>query len=100
MTAQAFLPAGGDRRWPWLTEVRATLLLSVPLILTNLAQTVITATDVVILGWAGADYLAAGVDAVDTEEVALSTMDPMKPAVIRGVGREDYLYLLMPVRVP
>ncbi len=46
------------------------------------------------------DYLAAGVDAVDTEEVALSTMDPMKPAVIRGVGREDYLYLLMPVRVP
>lgn len=46
------------------------------------------------------DYLAAGVDAVETEEVALSTMDPMKPAVIRGVGRDDYLYLLMPVRVP
>jgi DNA polymerase III subunit beta len=46
------------------------------------------------------DYLAAGVDAVDTEEITLSTMDPMKPAVIRAVGREDYLYLLMPVRVP
>jgi DNA polymerase-3 subunit beta len=46
------------------------------------------------------DYLAAGVDALDTEEVTLSTMDPMKPAVIRGVGRDDYLYLLMPVRVP
>jgi hypothetical protein len=27
-------------------------------------------------------------------------MDPMKPAVVRGVGRADYLYLLMPVRVP
>jgi DNA polymerase-3 subunit beta len=27
-------------------------------------------------------------------------MDPMKPAVLRGVGRDDYLYLLMPVRVP
>jgi DNA polymerase-3 subunit beta len=47
-----------------------------------------------------ADYLSAGVDALDTEEVTLSTMDPMKPAVVRGVGRDDYLYLLMPVRVP
>ena len=46
------------------------------------------------------DYLAAGVEAVDAEEVTLSTLDPMKPAVIRGVGRDDYLYLLMPVRVP
>ena len=46
------------------------------------------------------DYLAAGVDAVVGDEVSLSTMDPMKPAVLRGVGRDDYLYLLMPVRVP
>lgn len=46
------------------------------------------------------DYLNAGVDALDTDEITLSTMDPMKPAVIRGVGRDDYLYLLMPVRVP
>ena len=46
------------------------------------------------------DYLAAGVDAVEAEEVTLSTLDPMKPAVIRAVGRDDYLYLLMPVRVP
>jgi DNA polymerase III subunit beta len=46
------------------------------------------------------DYLAAGVDAVDAEEITLSTLDPMKPAVIRAVGRDDYLYLLMPVRVP
>ena len=46
------------------------------------------------------DYLAAGVDAIDAEEVTLSTIDPMKPAVIRAVGRDDYLYLLMPVRVP
>jgi DNA polymerase-3 subunit beta len=45
-------------------------------------------------------YLAEGVDAVDAEEVTLSTLDPMKPAVVRPVGRDDYLYLLMPVRVP
>ena len=46
------------------------------------------------------DYLASGIDAVDSDDVTLSTMDPMKPAVLRGVGRDDYLYLLMPVRVP
>jgi DNA polymerase III subunit beta len=46
------------------------------------------------------DYLAAGIDAVDGDEVTLATMDPMKPAVLRGVGHDDYLYLLMPVRVP
>ena len=46
------------------------------------------------------DYLQQGVEAVDAEEVTLSTLDAMKPAVIRGVGRDDYLYLLMPVRVP
>ena len=33
---------------------------------------------------------AAGVDAVDAEEVTLSTLDPMKPAVIRG-GRSRRL---------
>ena len=46
------------------------------------------------------DYLAAGIDAVEGDEVTLSTLDPMKPAVVRGVGHDDYLYLLMPVRVP
>ena len=33
-------------------------------------------------------------------DLTLATMDPMKPAVLRGVGHDDYLYLLMPVRVP
>jgi DNA polymerase-3 subunit beta len=46
------------------------------------------------------DYLASGIDAVEGDEVTLATMDPMKPAVLRGVGHDDYLYLLMPVRVP
>ena len=46
------------------------------------------------------DYLVAGIDAVEGDEITLSTIDPMKPAVLRGVGHDDYLYLLMPVRVP
>ncbi len=46
------------------------------------------------------DYLLAGIDAIDADDVTLATMDPMKPAVLRGAGHDDYLYLLMPVRVP
>ncbi len=46
------------------------------------------------------DYLAAGVEAVEGDEVLLSVIDPMKPAILRGQGHDDYLYLLMPVRVP
>lgn len=46
------------------------------------------------------DYLTAGVEAVEGDEVTLSTLDSMKPAVLRGVGHDEYLYLLMPVRVP
>ena len=39
-------------------------------------------------------------EALSTEQITLSTIDGLKPAVVRGVGSEDYLYLLMPVRVP
>jgi DNA polymerase-3 subunit beta len=46
------------------------------------------------------EYLVSGIDAVEGDEVTLATMDPMKPAVLRGVGHDEYLYLLMPVRVP
>ena len=46
------------------------------------------------------DYLAAGVEACNGDSVTLSTLDALKPAVVRGVGLDDYLYLLMPVRVP
>jgi len=44
----------------WREEARATLALAWPLILTNVAQSLIHATDVVLLGWAGARTLAAG----------------------------------------
>ncbi|MEI8240479.1 MAG: DNA polymerase III subunit beta, partial [Actinomycetota bacterium] len=46
------------------------------------------------------DYLAQGVEACVGDAVELSIVDPGKPAVLRGVGHDDYLYLLMPVRVP
>jgi multidrug resistance protein, MATE family len=52
--------AGAEGRRAWLDEVRATLALSWPLILTNLAQMAPTTTDVVMLGRLGPEALAAG----------------------------------------
>jgi DNA polymerase III subunit beta len=46
------------------------------------------------------DYFAAGVEACAGDHVTLSTLDSLKPAIVRGVDKPDYLYLLMPVRVP
>jgi DNA polymerase-3 subunit beta len=45
------------------------------------------------------EYLADGVEAVSGESASIETSDPLKPAVIRGVGDDDYLYLLMPQRL-
>jgi len=78
------------------------------LVLTAITQDVGNAVEEIDASYEGAemtvafnpDYLGAGVDAVEGDDVTLSTLDPMKPAVLRGVGHDDYLYLLMPVRVP
>ena len=45
------------------------------------------------------EYLADGVEAVQGDEITLETIDALKPAVVRSVESQDYLYLLMPVRV-
>jgi len=45
------------------------------------------------------DYLADGVEAAGGDEITIETVDALKPAVVRPVGVEGYLYLLMPVRV-
>jgi DNA polymerase-3 subunit beta len=45
------------------------------------------------------DYLLAGVEVAPSDEITLSTIDELKPALVRGIGFDDFLYLLMPVRV-
>lgn len=51
-------PAPSPAR-PWRSEAGATARLAGPLILTNVAQSAINATDVILLGWLGARELAA-----------------------------------------
>lgn len=76
--------------------------------LTAITQDVGNATEEIDASYEGTEmtvafnpeYLAAGIDAVEGDEVLLSAIDPVKPAILRGQGHEEYLYLLMPVRVP
>ncbi|HET9732105.1 MAG TPA: DNA polymerase III subunit beta [Acidimicrobiales bacterium] len=44
-------------------------------------------------------FLIEGVEAVTGDEVALDTLDALKPATLHPTEGEEYLYLLMPVRV-
>ncbi|EKF42761.1 multidrug efflux protein NorM [Nitratireductor indicus C115] len=45
---------------PWLAEIRATVALAWPMVLTNLAQIAMTTTDVMMMGRLGPTALAAG----------------------------------------
>ena len=45
------------------------------------------------------DWSPARHRAITGDEVVLSTLDPHKPATLRPTEGNDYLYLLMPVRV-
>lgn len=52
-------PAGSG--WhEWMAEVRATLALAAPLVLSQLASMALFTTDVVMMGWLGPEALAAG----------------------------------------
>jgi DNA polymerase-3 subunit beta len=44
-------------------------------------------------------FLIEGVEAVMDDEVILETVEPSRPATVRGAEHHDYRYLLMPVRV-
>jgi DNA polymerase-3 subunit beta len=44
-------------------------------------------------------YLIDGVEAVIGDEVVIETAEPSRPATVRAAERDDFRYLLMPVRV-
>ena len=45
------------------------------------------------------EYLLDGAEAAPGDEIVLNTVDALKPAVIRTPESEQFLYLLMPVRI-
>jgi DNA polymerase III subunit beta len=45
------------------------------------------------------DYLLQGIEVLPGDQVVIETVDALKPAVVRNPEHDDFLYLLMPVRV-
>lgn len=45
------------------------------------------------------EFLLQGAEAVVGDELVLETLDASKPAVLRSTEHDDFLYLLMPIRV-
>lgn len=65
-----------SRRDGWAAELRAMFELAWPLVIAQLAQNALHTTDVILLGWLGSNYLAAG---------TLGTTF-MMPFLVGGVG--------------
>ncbi|WP_088348683.1 MULTISPECIES: MATE family efflux transporter [Rhodomicrobium] len=60
----------------WGAELRATLTLALPLIIAQLAQMALFTTDIVMMGWLGPKFLAAG----------MLTVSFMHPFLLFGIG--------------
>lgn len=46
-----------------------------------------------------AGYVIDGLGAINTDEVYLELLSSLKPGILRAAGEENYVYLVMPVRV-
>jgi MATE family, multidrug efflux pump len=81
-------------RGSWRTEIRATLTLAWPLVLTNIAQTAMPTTDVIFIGRLGPDALAAA--ALGTNLFfaflffALGIVTATAPMIARELGRNRH----------
>lgn len=97
MTSLGFTAASRERLSPspnpWATELRATLALAAPLILTNLAQHGLVTADVVVLGRLGAEPLAAGALATSLYFIlficGIGLASAVSPLIAGAAGRGD-----------
>jgi DNA polymerase III subunit beta len=44
-------------------------------------------------------FFIEGVESIDSEEVAIQLTSPLRPGLLRPLGREDFSYLVMPIRL-
>jgi multidrug resistance protein, MATE family len=75
-------------------EIAAMLRLAWPIILTNMAQTAMTATDIMMLGWHGADSLAAGALGVNFYYMlmisGLGVVSAVAPMLAKEIGENRF----------
>lgn len=78
----------------WKQELHATLALAWPLVIAQLAQMALFTTDVVMMGWLGPEYLAAGTLATAFFHpfmvLAFGVLTAVSPLVAQAIGRRDF----------
>ncbi len=81
-------------RGAWGAEISAMLALAWPIVLTNVAQTGLATTDVVMMGWLGPDALAAGALAVNLNFAflifAIGLVTATAPLIAIELGRNRH----------
>ncbi len=45
------------------------------------------------------EFLIAGIESIDADELTLGLTSPLRPGLLRPLGREDFSYLAMPIRL-
>lgn len=77
----------------WREELRATLALAWPLVIAQLAQMSLFTTDVIVMGWLGPEYLAAGTVATSYFHpfmvFGFGVLTAVSPLVAQALGRRD-----------
>jgi MATE family multidrug resistance protein len=77
----------------WASELKASFALAWPLIIAQLAQNLLFTTDVVLMGWLGPKYLAAGTLAgaflVPLQLTGIGMVGAVAPLVAQARGRRD-----------
>jgi len=97
MSEQLAMPASGsDASAPsssWGAELRASFSLAWPLIVAQLASNLLFTTDVVLMGWLGPKYLAAGTLAgaflMPFQLTGVGIVGAVAPLVAQARGRRD-----------
>ncbi|MBN9309341.1 MAG: MATE family efflux transporter [Devosia sp.] len=97
MATTGTVPASGidsaDSSSSWGHELRASFALAWPLIVAQLAQNLLFTTDVVLMGWLGPKYLAAGTLAgaflIPFQLTGIGIVGAVAPLVAQARGRGD-----------
>jgi DNA polymerase-3 subunit beta len=45
------------------------------------------------------EFLVAGIESVETDEIVVRITSPLRPGLLEPLGREDFRYLVMPIRL-
>lgn len=87
---------------PWLDELRATAILAWPLIIAQVAGILLFTTDVVMMGWLGPSYLAAGTLATGLLHPVflggLGTVTATAPMIAQAIGARQFKSVRRTVR--